>query len=157
MIAHIIEKYYPEIAMLYRFGSRVEGTAGPSSDYDFAVLLDREVDPAATRSSFASELSRQLGTSRIDLVLLRNAPVELAFAIVSKGEILYERDVATRVAFESRIMGLYFDALPFLKKAHQDIIQENGHANRVQRYRKTLGRTQGTLGQIGAIKGKKQG
>ncbi|MBS3809477.1 MAG: nucleotidyltransferase domain-containing protein [Desulfobacterales bacterium] len=156
MIRHIIENDYPEVAMLYRFGSRVDGTAGPQSDYDFAALVDRQGDSAAIRSGLASELSRQLGTSRIDLVLLQNAPIDLAFAIISKGEILYERNINTRVEFEARIMGLYFDALPFLKMARQQIIKENGHAARVQRYRKALGRTQGTLGQIRSPEGKKQ-
>lgn len=142
--------------MLYRFGSRVDGTAGPQSDFDFAVVLDRDADSAAVRSGLASELARQTGSNRIDLVLLENAPIELAFAVISKGEILYERDVKTRVEFEARIMSLYSDALPFLKMVRNDIIEENGHAARVQRYRKALGRTQGTIGQIGTPERKEQ-
>ncbi|MGM0425310.1 MAG: type VII toxin-antitoxin system MntA family adenylyltransferase antitoxin, partial [Thermodesulfobacteriota bacterium] len=143
-IREIIQKSYPEVAMLYVFGSRADGSAGPCSDHDFAVLLDRQMDQATLRSSLASELSRQLGTSRVDLVLLGHAPLELAFAVISKGEILYERDVNTRVEFEARIMGLYFDALPFLRRTRQEIIEESSHAARVQRYREALGRTEGT-------------
>ncbi len=156
MMRQIIEKDFPEVAMLYRFGSRVDGTAGPGSDYDFAVLLERQANSGAIRSRLASELARQTGSNRIDLVLLDNAPIELVFAVISKGEILYERDVETRVEFEARIMSLYSDALPFLRMVRNDILKENGHAARVQRYRKALGRTQGTLGQIGAPEGKKQ-
>lgn len=155
-IKYTIQKSYPEVAMLYRFGSRTDGSAGPSSDHDFAVLLDRQVDPAIHRSNLASELSKQLGTSRIDLVLFQNAPIELAFSVISQGEILFERDVNTRVEFEARIMGLYFDALPFLRRTRQEIIEENSHAARIQRYREALGRTEGTLGQIRAPEGKEQ-
>jgi predicted nucleotidyltransferase len=149
-VSHIIEKDHPEVTMAYLFGSRVEGHLGPLSDYDFALLVERGADAAAVRSSFASALSRELESTRIDVVLLSNAPVELAFAVISQGEIVYERDVATRVKFEARIMGLYFDALPFLRMARQDIIKGDDHAARVQRYRETFGRTQGALGKIGA-------
>ena len=149
-VSHIIEMDFPEVKMAYLFGSRVEGHLGPLSDYDFALLVERDADAAAVRSSFASALSNLMGSTRIDVVLLRKAPIELAFAVISQGEIVYERDVATRVEFEARIMGLYFDALPFLRMARQDIIKGDDHAARVQRYRKALGRTQGALGQIGA-------
>lgn len=155
-IKGIIQKSYPEVGLLYLFGSRADGSAGPYSDYDFAVLLDRQPEKATLRCNLASELCWQLETSRVDLVLLQDAPIELAFAVISQGEILYERDVNTRVEFEARIMGLYYDALPFLRRTRQEIIEESSHAARVQRYREALGRTEGTLGQIRAPEGKEQ-
>jgi predicted nucleotidyltransferase len=145
---------FPEIALAYLFGSRVEGNLGPQSDYDFAILVDREAGGPKVRSELSSALSRELQTSRVDVVLLREAPIELAFSVISEGEIIYERDVQTRVDFEARIMGLYFDYLPFLRMAREDIIKGDDHAVRARRYRQALGRTQGALGQIGAPQGK---
>ncbi|MFP4035656.1 MAG: type VII toxin-antitoxin system MntA family adenylyltransferase antitoxin, partial [Desulfovermiculus sp.] len=149
-ISKLIDQKYPSIAMTYLFGSRVEGNIGPKSDYDFAVLLDRDADKAGVRSSLTSNLAGLLRSPRIDVVILNNAPIELSFAVISQGEILYERDVATRVDFEAKVMGLYFDYLPFLRRSRDDILKEDPYAARVLRYREALGRTQGTLDQIRA-------
>ena len=87
---------------------------------------------------------------------ISEVPIDLAFAVISQGSILYERDIQTKIDCEARIMGLYFDYLPFLKLARQDIIKgDDDHADRVRRYRTALGRTQKTLGQVGADQGKK--
>ncbi|MFO7878053.1 MAG: nucleotidyltransferase domain-containing protein, partial [Desulfovermiculus sp.] len=152
----IIHRKYPRIALAYLFGSQVEGNIGPQSDYDFGILLDRDADKAAVRSSLASDLAKLLQSPRIDIVLLGNAPIDLSFAVISQGEILYERDIGARVDFEAKIMGLYFDYLPFLRRSRDDILKEDPYAARVLRYRKTLGRTQGTLEQIRTAETKKK-
>ncbi len=156
-ISKLIVQKYPHIALAYLFGSRVEGNIGPQSDYDFGILLDRDADKAAVRSSLASDLAKLFQSPRIDIVLLGEAPIDLSFAIISQGEILYERDVATRVDFEAKVMGLYFDYLPFLRRSRDDILKEDPYAARVLRYRKALGRTQRTLDQIRADESKKTG
>ncbi len=91
-IREIIHRKYPHIALAYLFGSQVDGDIGPQSDYDFAVLLDRDADKAAVRSSLASDLAGLLHSPRIDVVLLGEAPIELSFAVISQGEILYEEN-----------------------------------------------------------------
>ncbi len=134
-IHQIIHQKYPHIALAYLFGSRIEGNIGPQSDYDFGVLLDREAEKAAVRSSLASDLANHLQSPRIDIVLLGEAPIDLSFAVISQGQILYERDVETRVDFEAKVMGLYFDYLPFLKRSRENILKEDPYAARVLRYR----------------------
>ena len=37
-----IFKSYPEIKLVYFFGSRAKGLEGPMSDYDFAVYFDEK-------------------------------------------------------------------------------------------------------------------
>lgn len=155
-IREIIPRKHPHIALAYLFGSQVNGDIGPQSDYDFAVLLDRDADKAVIRSSLASDLANLLRSPWIDIVLLGEAPIELSFAVISQGEILYERDIASRVDFEAKVMGLYFDYLPFLRMSRDDILKEDPYAARVLRYRKALGRTQGTLDQIRAAETKKK-
>ncbi|WP_084288050.1 type VII toxin-antitoxin system MntA family adenylyltransferase antitoxin [Desulfovermiculus halophilus] len=143
-----LQENYSDIVLAYLFGSRVAGHISPQSDYDFAILLDRDADKAVVRSSLASDLAGLLHSSRIDVVILNNAPIDLSFAVISQGQILYEQSVEARVDFEAKVMGMYFDYLPFLKRSRDDILREDPYAARVLRYRKAFGRTQRTLGQI---------
>jgi predicted nucleotidyltransferase len=139
-----------EVNLAYLFGSQVEGDVGPTSDYDLGVLLDHTASWPQIRVQLSHSLTHVLNTERIDLVLLNEAPVELAYAIIARGKVLYQRDVATRVEYEARVMSLYGDYLPILRAQRRDILRGHGHGTRVQRYRAALGRTERTLSQIRA-------
>ncbi|MGC9335055.1 MAG: type VII toxin-antitoxin system MntA family adenylyltransferase antitoxin [Anaerolineae bacterium] len=138
------------VCLVYLFGSRVEGNLGPMSDYDLAVLVDRGADGRRIQARLAHELARALETDRVDLVLLNRAPIELAYAIIVGGEVVYEQDVATRVEYEATVLSCYGDFLPVLRAQRDDILQGDDHDCRVCRYRAALGRTERTLKQIGA-------
>jgi len=138
----------PQVLLVYLFGSRVDSNLGPLSDYDFGVFCKHKVDQAQVRARLYHRLVNELGTEAVDTVILNNAPIELAFSIVSNGHILYERDVKTRVDYEARIMALYFDYLPILRAVRREILEGTDHATRIQRYREAFGRTERTLGQI---------
>jgi predicted nucleotidyltransferase len=140
----------PEIQLVYLFGSRIEKYLGPLSDYDFGVFCDRAADRPELRGRLFHHLAHEIDTKHIDVVLLNDVPIELAFSIISYGQLLYERDVKCRVEYEARVMGLYFDYLPILRAGRRDILKGAYHATRVQRYRKAFRRTQRTLGQIRA-------
>jgi predicted nucleotidyltransferase len=147
----------PEIQLVYLFGSQVTGNVGPDSDYDFGILLDSMVGWPQTRAELGHRLAQVLETGRIDLVLLNRAPIELAFAVIAQGELLFERNVATRVEYEARIMSLYGDYLPVLREQRRDILEDKGYDTRVQRYRAALGRTERTLREIRAAQGEDAG
>jgi predicted nucleotidyltransferase len=138
----------PEIQLVYLFGSQVTGDVGPANDHDFGLLLDSTADWPQMRAELRHRLSEALGTGRIDLALLNQAPVELAFAVIAQGELLFERDVATRVEYEARIMSLYGDYLPILREQRRDILEDMGCDTRVQRYQAALRRTERTLTEI---------
>jgi predicted nucleotidyltransferase len=140
----------PEIQLVYLFGSQVEGDIGPKSDYDLGVMLDSARSWPQVRAQFSHKLTKELETDRVDLVLLNAAPVELAYAIIAQGEVLYQRDVASRVDYEARVMSLYGDYLPILREQQRDILRGSAYDTRVQRYRATIRRTERTLGQVGA-------
>ena len=140
----------PEVRLVYLYGSRVEGAAGPLSDYDFGVLFDQRQSGSKIYAPVAHELSRALGTEKVDVAPLNRAPIELAYAIIAQGELVYEFNVATRVEFEAHVMGLYGDYLPVLRAQRRDILQGGAHATRVQRYRAALRRTGRTLVEITA-------
>ena len=140
----------PAAALAYLFGSRAEGNVGPLSDYDIAVLLDRDADHEAARLQLTRQIRRQLQAEEIDLVLLNEAPVELAFNVIANGKLIYQRDLGTRVEYEATVMSRYYDLLPMLRAQRQDILRGDDYDRRVQRYRAALGRTERTLEQIRA-------
>lgn len=140
----------PGVRLAYLFGSRVDGTVGPLSDYDVAVLADGAQDLAALRAWLAHELGVALETNHADVVLLNQAPVELAYAVVAQGDVVYQRDEATRVEYEAEVLTRYGDYLPVLRAQRQEISRGGERAARVQRYREALGRTERTLGEIRA-------
>jgi predicted nucleotidyltransferase len=139
-----------EVSLVYLFGSQVEGRLGPMSDYDFGVLLDPIGDEAQVHAQLTHDLARALQTDHVDVVLLNRAPIELAYAIIAQGKLLYQRDVAARVEYEAQVMSRYGDYLPVLRAQRDDILRGEKDANRVHRYRAALGRTERTLGQIAA-------
>lgn len=44
-IARLLQAQVPGLLAIYAFGSRVQGTAGPDSDLDLAVLVAGYADP----------------------------------------------------------------------------------------------------------------
>jgi predicted nucleotidyltransferase len=135
-----------EISLIYLFGSRVEDHLGPMSDYDLGVLIDRTADERQVHARLTHELARAVGTDRIDVVLLNRAPIELAYAIIDQGKVLYQRDVAARVEYEAQVMSRYGDYLPVLRAQRDDILRGDDNGSRIRRYRAALGRTERTLG-----------
>jgi predicted nucleotidyltransferase len=142
---------------MYLFGSQVDDDTGPMSDYDFAVLVDPSVDGRRAVVTLAHELSRVLGTADVDVVLLNRAPVELAYAVIIQGMLLFEQDTATRIEYEADVLSRYADYLPVLRAQREDILKGGEHVHRVHRYRAALGRTERSLGQIAASHGQDTG
>ncbi len=138
---------FPEIGLVYLFGSRVSGQVGPLSDYDFAILTENPQDELDLQARFQYALVRILNTDRVDVVLLQRAPIELAYRIIADGKLLYQRDVYTRVEFEADTLSRYGDYLPVLRSQREQILRGDTNDRRIQRYREALGRTRRTLGQ----------
>jgi len=93
----------PTVALVYLFGSRAAGNAGPMSDYDFGVVFDHGAEPDEVQAALATALARALGTDRIDLVALNRAPVELAYALIAQGVVVHQRDGAVRRVRQSMV------------------------------------------------------
>ncbi len=101
----------------YLFGSRARGTAGPTSDVDVAILLDRQ--PAATLTGQPYDLEddlRGLLGLRVDLTVLDTAPADLIHRVLRDGVLLLDRDPSARIRFEVAARNAYFDLLPFLDR-----------------------------------------
>lgn len=147
---------YPAITLAYLFGSRAQGCTGPLSDFDFAILSDRGTKTPALQALLHHELAVLVGTDKVDLIWLPNAPIEFQYAIISRGVCLYRRNLAAKVEYEAYVMGRYGDYLPVLRAQKREVIyQEGRRETRIQWYRTALGRTERTLGQIRAAQGQK--
>lgn len=109
-----------DVQALYLFGSRAQGVEGPLSDYDFGVLMAEEghkrggklydaiydiLDPICPRT---------LENDIIDIVFVRDAPLELRFHIIRYGKVLFDENPRERGRFEDNTTMLYCDYRPIL-------------------------------------------
>ena len=90
------------VVLAYLFGSQAEGTARPSSDADFAVLLP----PGTPREQFfdarlslMNAVMDELHTDKVDLVILNEASPLLMHQVVKFGRVIYE-DPLTQPAID---------------------------------------------------------
>jgi len=144
------KKNEPCIDLAYIFGSRADGKVGPISDYDIAVLYAKLHAPDL-RYELAHKLKKKLMTDRVDLLVLNDAPIELRYAAIASGIVVYEVNVKTRVEYEALTLSLYGDFLPVLRNQREDILKEGNDETGIQRYRAALGKTQRLLEQIRAL------
>lgn len=150
-----VAREFPAIVLVYLFGSQAAGVAGPDSDLDLGVLVDHSGDNPEQLACLHYEFARKCPAVKVDVVRLNQAPVELAFAVISQGILLFERNVASRVEFEAGVMSRYGDYLPILRAQRADLLQGGNYAARVQWHREALERTLRTLGEIRASQGQK--
>jgi predicted nucleotidyltransferase len=106
------------------FGSHAAGRAHRESDIDVAVLLDRNAFPAATARfeehlRLSTLLGEALGTSRIDLVVLNDAPPLLGRHVVTAGERIFCADPELDHAFVRDVQVRAADLEPFLRRTRQ--------------------------------------
>ena len=155
---HALAQYLADtdqVLLAYLFGSQAEGTAGPGSDYDIGLLVRSPSLELWAR--LTHEIGAILGTDRVDVVFLNRAPVELAYAVIAQGRLLYEASVAERVEFEAKVLSLYADYLPVLRRQREEILKGERNDAGIQRYREALGRTERTLAEIRAAADKVAG
>jgi predicted nucleotidyltransferase len=95
----------PHTIAIYRFGSSVNGTPGPESDLDLAVLPEAPLDPRV-RFDLQERLAMAL-RQPIDLVDLRAASPVMAIQVIANGLLLYDGDSAVRGDFEDAVYGAY--------------------------------------------------
>jgi predicted nucleotidyltransferase len=138
------------IKLAYLFGSRAGGKIGPISDYDIAVLFSKAPLPNL-RYELEYKLKKVLMTDRVDLVVLNYAPIELRYAVIASGTVVYEISFAVCVEYEALTLSLYGDYLPILRQQRQEILEEDNNETGIQRYRAALGKTQNLLKEIRTI------
>ncbi|MBI2591342.1 MAG: nucleotidyltransferase domain-containing protein [Candidatus Brennerbacteria bacterium] len=119
----LIFDIFSKIKLVYFFGSSANETAGPISDYDFAVYFDLRPDLEKDREkmfeikfNLMDQLSRVLNTDKIDVVILNlTESPEFKYEIIKNGKLIYEKE-PFQVLVEPKILNEYFDFHYFLKK-----------------------------------------
>lgn len=101
------------VLFAYLFGSHAMGRAHPRSDVDVAVYLDESV-PAARYLDLSLRLAGRLErAARVGpveaTVVLNEAPIVLAGRILRDREVIYSRDEAARVRYESTTFRRFHD------------------------------------------------
>jgi len=100
-IVETVQQHVPSLLALYAFGSRIQGTAGPTSDLDLAVLVAGYADPV-TLFDLSGELADVAGCP-VDLLDLRAASTVMQYQVITTGERWWARDHQAGV-FEAAIL-----------------------------------------------------
>ena len=108
---------YPEVKLVYFFGSRTEGKAGPMSDYDFAVYFD-EKTPKQRRFDIKLGLNVRLTmlfkTNQVDIIILNDDVGSLLKYQAIRGKLIYSIE-PYKIIVEPQILSEYFDFQVFSK------------------------------------------
>lgn len=83
---------FPQAIAIYAFGSQVQGTAGPGSDLDLALLVAGYADPIVLWE-LASKLTDVAGCP-VDLLDLRAASTVMQYQVITTGQRLWSAGLA---------------------------------------------------------------
>ncbi|OGD47006.1 hypothetical protein A3K69_01570 [Candidatus Bathyarchaeota archaeon RBG_16_57_9] len=112
------------ILVAYMFGSRSRGLQTLESDTDVAVLLSTLPEDALDLYlDLVDRLSRVVG-GPVDLVFLNAAPLLLRHQVIKHGRVLFSRDEAARVQFETRSVKEYMDFRPRSDEYDEALVEE---------------------------------
>lgn len=100
-IVHLLQQQLPGLLAVHVFGSRVQGTAGPDSDLDLAVLVAGYADPVQL-FGLAGELADLAGCA-VDLLDLRAASTVMQYQIITTGRRWWARDLQAAL-YEAAIL-----------------------------------------------------
>ena len=111
----------PGVVSAYLFGSEAEGRSHRESDVDVGVLLDRSVFPSSRdrfekRLALISDFERGLKGRMVDVVILNDAPPQLARHVVTRGRRIHCSDPEADHAFLRDVQLRAADIEPFLRR-----------------------------------------
>lgn len=125
-IQNLLRKHSVDLA--YIFGSFAAGSATKNSDIDIGVLLPSSMKK---EQRFDARLKLMDGFSKIfgkkaEVVILNDtSSLFFKYIITKEGKILYQEKEETRIDFENKITGEYFDFAPFLKEYNLAYVKRN--------------------------------
>ena len=94
-------------------GSRARGDDRPDSDLDVAAWW-------ATKPPASFEVSLPAG---VDLLVLNDAPLELAGRVALDGRLLFDDDPAQRVRWVATTRKIYADERPRFERSHREFAE----------------------------------
>ena len=112
----------PRIAYALVFGSSARGTAHAGSDVDVAIGLTAGPTLGALGVGDLIARLESAVVQPVDLVLLDEAPVALAYRVFRDGIVVLERDRAAMVARKARAILEYLDFRPVEELCAQGVL-----------------------------------
>jgi predicted nucleotidyltransferase len=121
---------HPDLKLLILFGSRARGEADPSSDWDFAFLL--EPDRPTERQPFwfpGSELPDtlcqvlQVSEDAIDLVDLSTCSEITAHFVARDGQVIYEKIPGEFAQFQQRSLKTKAELKQYRQTQREKVLQ----------------------------------
>ena len=113
------------IILAYLFGSTVRGDIGRLSDVDIAVLVDEKISKKNRfdlELKLISEIAALIKKNKIDLIVLNEAPLLLAYNIIKNGSILKSNETE-RITFETKILSMYMDEKYYIKRHTEETLK----------------------------------
>ena len=113
------------VILAYLFGSTARGDAGRLSDVDIGVILDENLskkDRFDLELKLMCEIAILIKKNKIDLIVLNEAPLLLAYNIIKSGIIL-KSDETERVKFETKILSMYMDEKCYIKRHTEETLR----------------------------------
>ena len=113
------------VILAYLFGSTTRGDAGRLSDVDIGVLLDEKLSEKERfdlELKLTGEIAILIKKNKIDLIVLNEAPLLLAYNIIKSGIIL-KSDETERVKFESKTLSMYMDEKYYIKRHTEETLR----------------------------------
>jgi uncharacterized protein len=100
-ILQALQARVPDLLAVYAFGSQVQGTAGPESDLDLAVLVAGLTD-SVSLWGLSGDVADLAGCP-VDLLDLRAAPTVMQYQVITTGERWWAKDAQASL-FESAVL-----------------------------------------------------
>lgn len=100
-VVELLQAKVPGLLAVYAFGSRVQGTAGPQSDLDLAVLVGGYAD--VTQLWQLSGRLAEVAGCDVDLLDLRAASTVMQYQVITQGVRWWAKDAQAAI-FESVIL-----------------------------------------------------
>jgi predicted nucleotidyltransferase len=100
----IVKQQYPNIKLIYLFGSRANNQQTAESDWDIALLDEQKID-AMSRWRLSELLANKSG-AEVDLIDLLQSTTVLNIQIVGQGKLLYDRENFADY-FEMQTLSMY--------------------------------------------------
>lgn len=113
-----------EVIAAYIYGSIASGAGGKQSDLDIALLTHPfrdKMESQKSRIHYLHEIQR-LVEMDIDLVFLQDAGELLAYQILKKGRLVFERDKKSHVSFKTSKIIQCLDFKPIERRMQKGLL-----------------------------------
>lgn len=125
VLTEFLSRTKPEgLISAYLFGSQRTGRTHRESDVDVGILLDRRIrttrrDRFEERLRLSSALIAALDKNEVDVVVLNDAPPEMAAGVVTEGVRIFCAEPTADRAFSRDVQLRAADLLPFLDRTRR--------------------------------------